>query len=134
MLGYTDEQNDWWLGQRRQHNASGTFTDQTAYVAVSSEDLAWIRDVGERALPPGTPRELRIHGGYTSPQRGALENWRAHASAAAIVRFGLLREFTAKRDGFRRGEARCYLVESDEMSALNRALTSAVQVVMELPP
>lgn len=132
LLGYTDQQNDWWLSHRRQHSASGTFTDQTAYVAVSAEDLAWIRDVGERALPPGKPRELLIYGSYTSPQHSAFESQGAPGSSVALVRFGLLREFTAKRDCVRRGEARCYLVTSDEVSALNRALTSAVQVVMEL--
>ena len=52
LLGYTDAQNDWWIAHRRRHHATGTFTDRTAYAAVTDTELAWIHATGERALPP----------------------------------------------------------------------------------
>jgi hypothetical protein len=86
LLGYTDEQNDWWRAHRRKNNASGTYTDRTAYIAVDATELAWIRAVGERALKPersGVSLELVMH--MPRPAPVMLQRWLAETDAAATV-------------------------------------------------
>jgi len=129
LLGYTDEQNDWWIAHRRHNHASATFPDRTAYAAVTGSELAWIHSVGERALPPESSLELVMHG--FRPDPAALDHWLAVSSAAAIVHFGLSREFLNGREHRDRAGARCYSVPCQEMPALNRALTTAIQIVAE---
>lgn len=132
LLGYTDEQNDWWIARRRRHNASATFPDRTAYAAVTTAELVWIRAVGERALPsdgPEAPLELVMHG--YRPEPAALDDWLAASNAAAIVRFALSRDFLESREyGHRDGE-RCYLIARSEVPNLNRALTSGIEIIAE---
>jgi hypothetical protein len=132
LLGYTDAQNDWWVARRRRHHASATFPDRTAYAAVTAGELAWIRAAGERALPPDGPEaplELVMHG--YRPESAALDDWIAASDAAAIVRFGLSRDFLDSREYRDRDGARCYLIARSEVPALNRALTSGVEIVDE---
>jgi hypothetical protein len=70
-----------------------------------------------------------MHG--TSPEPTALDEWLAVSDADAIVRFGLSREFLSGREYKDRDGVRCYPIARHEMPALNRALTSAVQIVAE---
>jgi hypothetical protein len=132
LLGYTDAQNEWWIMHRRRNRVSANFPDRTAYAAVTAAELAWIRAAGERALPPDgseAPMELVMHG--YRPEPAALGDWIAAINAAAIIRFALSRDFLNDRKyGDRDGE-RCYLIARTEMAALNRALTSGVEIIAE---
>jgi hypothetical protein len=129
LLGYTDAQNDWWIAHWRHNHASSTFSDSTAYAAVTAAELAWIHTTGERALPPEAALELVMHG--VRPEPAALDNWIAASGAAAIVRFGLSRTFLSGREYGHRDGVRCYSITRSEMPALNRVLGSAIQVVAE---
>jgi hypothetical protein len=132
LLGYTDAQNDWWLARRRRDHVTPTFTDRTVYIAVDADELAWIRAIGERALKPersGADLELVMH--FPHPEPVILEGWLAASVAAAIIRVGLPGKFLAGREfGYRDG-ARSYLIGPHEVLALNRALTSSIEVVAE---
>ena len=130
LLGYTDEQNDWWIMHRRRNHASASFPDRTAYLAVTAAELTWIRAAGERALPPDGPEAplaLVMHG--YRPEPAALGDWLAASNAAAIVRFGLSRDFLNGREYGDRDGARCYLIARSDVPALNRALTSGVEII-----
>jgi hypothetical protein len=129
LLGYTDAQNDWWIAHRRRNHASASFADRTAYAAVTAADLAWIHTTGERALPPESGMDFVMYG--MRPEAAALDDWIAASGAAAIVRFGLSREFLDRREYGHRDGARCYSISHSEMPALNRALGSAIEVVAE---
>ncbi len=132
LLGYTDKQNNWWLGHRRRNNASATYTDTTAYIAVDAAELAWIRAVGERALKPerlGASLELVMH--MPRPGPVILQRWLAQSDAAAIVRFGLPRNFFSGREVGQRDNTRCYTIKPEDVQTLNRALTSSIEVVAE---
>lgn len=129
LLGYTDAQNEWWIAYRRHNNASAIFTDRTAYVAVTVAELAWIHAAGERALPPDAAPELVMHGMRPGPTD--LNEWLAASNAAAIVRFGLAREFLSRREYRDRSGVRCYPIARHEMPALNRVLGSAIEIVAE---
>jgi hypothetical protein len=65
------------------------------------------------------------------PESAALDDWIAASDAAAIVRFGLSRDFLDSREYRDRDGARCYLIARSEVPALNRALTSGVEIVDE---
>ncbi len=132
LLGYTDAQNDWWLARRRRDHATPTFTDRTVYVAVDAEELAWIRAIGERALKPErSEANLELVMYLPRPEPAILEGWLAASGAAAIIRFGLSWKFLQGREfGHRDGEP-SYLIRPEEVPALNRALTSSIDVVSE---
>ena len=133
FLGYTDGQNDWWLARRRRDHATPTFTDRAAYIAVHADELAWIRAIGERALKPERSEanlELAVMH-LPRPESAILEGWLAASGAAAIVRFGLPRKFLEGREFGHRDGARSYLIRPEEVLALNRALTSPIEVVSE---
>ncbi len=132
LLGYTDEQNDWWIMHRRRAHASASFPDRTAYTAVTAAELAWIRAAGGRALPPDGPEaslELVMHG--CLPEPAALDDWLAASNATAIVRFALSRDFLDSREYGHRDGARCYLIARSEVPSLNRALTSGIAIIAE---
>jgi hypothetical protein len=132
LLGYTDAQNDWWLARRRRDRATSDWRDGTAYVAVDAAELAWIRSVGERVFRPeraGADLELVMH--WPLPEPAMLEAWLAATGAAAITRVGLPRKFLANRSFGHRGGQRSYLIGPHEVLALNRALTSSIEVVIE---
>lgn len=127
LLGYTDEQNDLWAAYRRRNNASIAYTDRTAYVAVDSVGLAWICEVGERAFRPGESLELVLH--FPCPEPAILENWLKEADAAAIVRVRLPRDFLSALEFGHRDGARSYRIRPENVPALNRSLTSLIEVV-----
>lgn len=132
LLGYTDKQNDWWVAHRRRSNASGTYTDRTAYIAVDAAELAWIRAVGERALRPerlGASLELVMY--MPRPCPTILQRWLAETSASAIIRLGLPRNFFTGRKVGERNGTQCYTIKPEDVLALNRALTSSIEVVAE---
>jgi hypothetical protein len=132
LLGYTDAQNDWWIAHRRRNRAFANFPDRTAYATVTADELAWIRAVGERALPPTAPEaalKLVMHG--YRPEPAVLDDWLAASNAAAIVRFALSRDFLDSREYGDRNGVRCYLIARQEVPALNRALASAIEVIAE---
>ena len=132
LLGYTDEQNDWWLAHRRKNNASASYTDTTAYIAVDATELAWIRAVGERALQPerlGANLELVMHMQHPAP--ATLQRWLAESDTAAIIRVGLPQNFFTGHEYGQRDGARCYTIKPEDVLALNRELTSSIQIVAE---
>lgn len=133
LLGYTDEQNDWWLAWRRRDNASAVFSDRTAYIAVDADELAWIRAVGERALKPdhaGGSLELVML--MPRPGPAMLQRWLRESDAAAIIRVGLRRRFFTGRAFGQRDGSQCYMIKREDVLALNRALTSSIDVIVEL--
>jgi hypothetical protein len=99
---------------------------------VDAAELAWIRSVGERAFQPeraGANLELVMH--WPLPGPAMLKAWLAAAGAAAIIRVGLPRKFLANREFGHRDGQRSYPIRPDEVLALNRALTSSIEVVIE---
>ena len=134
LLGYTDAQNDWWLARRRRDHATAIRTDRTAFVAVDAAELAWIRSVGDRAFQPeraGSNLELVMH--WPLPEPAMLEAWLTATGAAAITRVGLSGKFLDNLEFGQRNGHRSYLIRPDEVLALNRALTSSIEVVIERP-
>lgn len=132
ILGYTDQQNDWWHARRRRDHASPTYSDRTAYIAIDADELAWIRTIGERAFKPersGPGLELVMH--LPRPEPAVLQAWLTALGAAAIVRVGVPRSFLAGRDFGHRDGARSYLIKPEDVLVLNRALTSSIEVAAE---
>ena len=130
LLGYTDAQNDWWLARRRKDHATSTRSDWTVYIAVDAAELAWIRAIGERAFNPERSDailELVMH--WPRPEPAILEDWLVESGAAAILRVGLPRNFLTGREFGHRNGARSYLIKPGEVLALNRALTSSIEVI-----
>ena len=70
-----------------------------------------------------------MHG--TRPEPTELDEWLAASNAAAIVRFGVTREFLGHREYRDRSGVRSYPIARHEMPALNRVLTSAIESVAE---
>ena len=111
---------------------SSAFSDWTAYTAVTAGELAWIREAGERTLPPDgseVPLELVMHG--CRPEPAALNDWIVASNAAPIIRFALSREFLNSREHGDRDGVRCYVITRPEVPPLNRALTSSIEIVDE---
>jgi hypothetical protein len=129
LLGYTEAQNDWWIARHHHSNASAVFGDRTAYVAVTASEPAWVHAAGDRALPPFAAPELVVH--ETCPDPTELDKWLATSTAAAVIRFGFAREFLRRREYRDRSGVRCYPIAQHEMPALNRVLTSAIEIVAE---
>lgn len=132
LLGYTDAQNDWWIARRRRDHATATRTDRTAYIAVDAAELAWIRAAGERAFNPnraGADMELVMY--LPAPEPAILDAWLGATGAAAITRVGLPRSFFKDHDFGQRNDTQCFMIKPDGVLALNRALTSSIEVVAE---
>ncbi|MCX7380998.1 MAG: hypothetical protein NT133_06160 [Alphaproteobacteria bacterium] len=133
LLGYTDEQNNWWLGRRRREHASPVWPDSTVYIAVDAAELTWMRAVGERALQPERSEPcLELVMPDYRPDPAALQRWLEESDSAAILRFGVPRSFFTGRKIERRGDGRYYcMIKAENVLALNRALTTSIDIVAE---
>jgi hypothetical protein len=66
---------------------------------------------------------------WPRPEPAILEDWLVESGAAAILRVGLPRNFLTGREFGHRNGARSYLIKPGEVLALNRALTSSIEVI-----
>jgi hypothetical protein len=65
------------------------------------------------------------------PSPVTLQRWLAETDSDAIIRVGLPRDFFTGREFGQRNGTRCYTIKPEDLLALNRALTSSIEVVAE---
>ena len=130
LLGYTDAQNAWGSTRRRRDHV--VHADWTFYLGVNADEQAWIHRVGERALSPDPAgATLKLMMCWPRPQPAELVQWMETSTAAAIVRFGVSRDFLKDREREDINGTPCYSIPREEIPALNRALASSIEIIAE---
>jgi len=131
LLGYTDEQNDEWLANRRSKHAGWQCV--TLYATTTSQALNEIADFGNRAFPKGHLHSMQLFTAESVPVRSTLERaglLRAD-SYYKLIRFGVHQHFVRDCLEFSpsTGIAAVSIRPNVEARDINKALQTDIQIL-----